>query len=462
MLFLGPKSTSGRTSAVSLMAPEHIDALARECGATLRMRKFQPSRYFLTSASCMCSSTEDAEFKLINFHNAYNEGLPGHLKMTKKCIHKQIDSPESVRTARRLLGELLGTCRCRRIRKTLGKCSPLELRRLLEILGVDDIILVDGTEIDVTYRCIDNLDCKGKGRPHSDGRPARPGIKLHVAFSVLSQICVHAGITSAVGSEREWVLPNTFRNVLIIADRGYISEDLEDEIARSGNLYLIRGKSANAGTVEACYGSDGKRIERLEGKKLSEVDKGLDADMDVVTKTGHKLRLIQSVNGTGKGEKLKFMRTNIPRSILNICQMCMLYRLRWSIELYNKANKSHNSLKAPNSGKENVILFHVILSVIASILKSWCGIMARKACGIQWMSLLKLHAQNTKFKELLLALADKGKSTAYQNFKDLLPHLAENCLRDPPSRRDAELLKDLPLLLQAIVSQGRAGNLNWA
>ena len=69
----------------------------------------------------------------------------------------------------------------------------------LDKLRVEDIILVDGTEIDLSYSCADNFDCKGRGRPHDDGTPPRPGLKLHIAFSVLRQSFVYVEITEAVG-----------------------------------------------------------------------------------------------------------------------------------------------------------------------------------------------------------------------------------------------------------------------
>lgn len=74
-----------------------------------------------------------------------------------------------------------------------------DLKDLLELLGVDDIILVDGTEKDLSYSCADNFDCKGKGRLHADGSAPRPDLKLHIAFSVLRQIFIYVEITEAVG-----------------------------------------------------------------------------------------------------------------------------------------------------------------------------------------------------------------------------------------------------------------------
>jgi len=63
---------------------------------------------------------------------------------------------------------------------------PKDVQIQLRNLGVNDIILIDGIEIDVRPSLAKDEDFKGsnKGRPHLDSEPSRPGIKLHVAYSV--------------------------------------------------------------------------------------------------------------------------------------------------------------------------------------------------------------------------------------------------------------------------------------
>lgn len=81
-----------------------------------------------------------------------------------------------------------------RFLKKIKKFISGDLQSLLVRLGVDDIILVDGTEIDLSYSCADNFDFKGKGRPHADGTPPRPGLELYIAFYLLKQSFVYVEI----------------------------------------------------------------------------------------------------------------------------------------------------------------------------------------------------------------------------------------------------------------------------
>lgn len=86
-------------------------------------------------------------------------------------------------------------------------------------------------------------------------------------FFLLKQSFVYVEITEAVGSEIDSVLVDRFHNSLIICDRGYIDEELEQKIDKSGNLYLIRGKTSNAATIDKAFGDDGKTIPKFKGKR---------------------------------------------------------------------------------------------------------------------------------------------------------------------------------------------------
>jgi hypothetical protein len=90
-----------------------------------------------------------------------------------------------------------------------------------------------------------------------------------------------------------------------------------------------------------------------------------------------------------------------------------------------------------------------------SIIKTYCGHKARFEYNINWLSLLKLHKLNQSFRKLFDALLNKGLSTVYQIFKELLDDIALNARRSKPSNRDRVLIKDLPLLIWQIVNHPR-------
>lgn len=104
---------------------------------------------------------------------------------------------------------------------------PCSLIKLLELLGVNDFILIDGSDIELQYSCTANFGCKAKGRDKKDDFSARSGAKLQVAYSVVQQTFIYIDISDAVGSEGERVLKEHLKDCLLVADRGYIDEELE-------------------------------------------------------------------------------------------------------------------------------------------------------------------------------------------------------------------------------------------
>ncbi len=255
-------SLSTVRSFTTILSKDNLKQYARDCGALKRELKFSISDYILTALTQMCKSTEKSEFTLCSVHDAYLRACRklGKALLSHKCIHKQLQSGNTLEVIKTMLSELMTASFGKSFLKKIKEFISGDLKSLLDKLGVDDIILVDGTEIDLSYSCADNFDCKGKGRPHADGSAPRPGLKLHIAFSVLRQSFVYVEITEAVGSERDSVLTDRFHNCLIICDRGYIDEKLEQRIADSGNLYLIRGKLSTAATIDRAIGDDGKYL----------------------------------------------------------------------------------------------------------------------------------------------------------------------------------------------------------
>lgn len=159
----------------------------------------------------MCSSTKKSEFTLCSLHDSYNRLNP-EKSMSHKCIHKQLQNEKTLDVMKSLLSEIMTLPSASSFIKKIKKALPENLSKLLKQLKVNDIILIDGTEIDLSYSCANNFYCKGKGRPHLDGTTARPGLKLHIAFSMVKQTFEYFEITEAVGSERACVYPEKFKN----------------------------------------------------------------------------------------------------------------------------------------------------------------------------------------------------------------------------------------------------------
>ena len=101
-------------------------------------------------------------------------------------------------------------------------------------------------------------------------------------------------------------------------------------------------------------------------------------------------------------------------------QIYLLYRIRWAIELFSKANKRSNCLKSINSANENIILSFILLSLTVSIIKTYTGLKCAKDNSFEWISMLKLHKQNECIDGVFKALLFRKSSTVIKFLKNFL------------------------------------------
>jgi len=199
----------------------------------------------------------------------YNRNQDEALRMSHKCIHKQLDTDETLSVVKTIVEQSISLF-SHKFAKKIKKYLSKELLSLLDILGVKDIILIDGTEIDLQYSCAANFGCQGKGRDRLDGEAARPGTKLNVVYSLVQQTFIYIDISEAVGSERERVLKEYLKDSLLIADRGYVDEELENSLSEAGIQFLIRGKVNTSGTITEAFAEDGTILNEYIGKRLKD------------------------------------------------------------------------------------------------------------------------------------------------------------------------------------------------
>lgn len=162
--FIAPLSSSENTSLTSVLSKENICCIARAKKALVRQRKFDVADYTLTALNLMCSPTKSSELTLKSIADAYNKASDNE-SMTVKCIHKQLQQETTLETVKELCQQLLTLLKSKSLNLKLKENLPADLKALLKRLKVNDIILIDGTEIDLQYSCADNFSCKSKGRP---------------------------------------------------------------------------------------------------------------------------------------------------------------------------------------------------------------------------------------------------------------------------------------------------------
>ena len=180
-------------------------------------------------------------------------------------------------------------------------------------------------------------------------------------------------------------------------------------------------------------------------------------NVDVTIKSTKKctLMILRRYNPNSKNrDEIAVPRTIDQRQNTSCKQLYLLYRIRWNIELLNKAAESGKKPKSIKSSKKNIFLIFILLSLLVfSLIKTYCAAKTMIRHKIDDLSLLKVHTYNVLYEKLLVSFAYRNRSTIYQVFKELLGEIALNCKRSKPSQRDRLLIKDLPLLLWQLVNR---------
>ena len=447
------KSTTILNSIHEVLSQEHLLEVARETKFTIRQRNFDPAVYTLIAIAYCMTSPKEREFRLIRLAMKYNEETGSNL--APKNIYDQLCKPEAKEFTKRITTELLHVV-SNIVGEQIKGALPTDIHELLRLLKVNDIILIDGVEVALFPGCAANFDCKGKGRKNLDGSDAKPGLKLHVAFSLLTMTFSYVEVTGACGNEKQQVLPERFDNCLLIMDRGYVNDELEQRISSNGkNKYIIKGKRNMAGTIIRAFKPNGKEATKHIGKKVKDLPKNANLDMDVRLSNGEVIRVIQHVKPKQSRDDnpVVLLRTNLPRKIACFEQIVKIYRIRWQVELDAKCLKSGNALQSINSCKENVIMNFINFTLMASLVKTYFGLKAilKRKIAMTSLSMLKIQCYGYFFKDRLIRLCTKSINIRTQIFKELLDFIESNCRRSPPSKRDQKLLKDLPTLVAHIL-----------
>ena len=254
----------------SFLSSEKINSLARKHRILFRTRKTDYSILVGSSLELASSHNKKHLVTIESLRQRYIKDSGVHI--SAKCFHNRLDQEGLVAFGLDLISSAL--------KSHVRLCNHMQCGMytvLMKALGVDDIILVDGTEIAVRESLATECECKGK---------FHAGLKLHVAFSLKKQSFEHISVTQAVDSERAQVLPERYRNVLFIMDAGYCGHELENKIIASGNHFLIKGKTNDAGKVVLAWDDKGNFINGCYNFKASalptkhNIRRRMDLDMD--------------------------------------------------------------------------------------------------------------------------------------------------------------------------------------
>ena len=418
-----------------------LDSMARETNALKRERESFNFRKFVCTALKLLGGKglHQQSFHLENFREKYM--IDNDKEISNKGFNKRLANEDNIEFFTECANQLMRQYNAKSM-KNLDKTASKELKEILDKLGVKDIYAVDGCEITLRESARGKFPNKGVGRNKLDGRPAAPAIKLHVLYSYVNRTFTKIDITEAVEDERQHVIEECLKGNILIADRGYISEELEARLIGLGVKIIIKGKvNMVSGTIVEAYGENHTKLDDYIGKQYGEIklqdDKYL--DVTVQTKSGHNIRIVRMLNpnceSTRKNPdavhqqqekaegKYIYLRTNITREKLSVEKLFMLYRLRWALEFFFACLQQGNCLKSINSSNKTIILTFILLSLMSALLKSYlalCAILKKgKETTLASLSMLKIHYKFFLFDEVFSKFGKVQKTQLYEYLNKL-------------------------------------------
>lgn len=299
-----------------------------------------------------------------------------------------------------------------------------ELISQLELIGISDIALFDGTTLEVNSSISREADVSGSGCHRSAKRSSSHKksssesrnyqVKIHAIYSLVSKCLMGATITPGTGAESRNFYTDFItlagKNILAIADRGYHSLLLFVRCMKQGVPFIIRLDSQCTYKIREAYTSDGQPLPQLVGMKVNYsevtqlaaqyqslelvVDAKSSIERAAILKGDEELFEPEIFNKNTKqptlhcnGLRVVLMnRTegNIPdkdrcmilATTLNKEQVCaetiyMLYKLRWGVESFFKNLKGYNRLQKTNARNINSNLSMYFASMISYQVKAF-------------------------------------------------------------------------------------------
>lgn len=209
-----------------ILSPERINQLAKLTRLVIRSRCFVPSIFLEAVMTLLING--DKEFSLRSIHERYGDlmddrDLPA---MSWEPFYDFLAKKSFLPFVIQIYDELKAVAH----QESFSDSADLVEVLKTKLPNLRDVYLQDGSEVACLCK-----DFKGK----IDNQA-----KIHRTFSLTHQTEVTSTITSGVASERAEIDLSLLKDILLMADAGYVSNELFKNIADAGGMFLINSTFA--------------------------------------------------------------------------------------------------------------------------------------------------------------------------------------------------------------------------
>jgi hypothetical protein len=395
-----------------------IDTIGKANGFCKRLRVVTPYRLVLSLVSTMsCGRVET----LADIHRGF-EALFGK-GVAYKPFHNQLSKEEFPRMMQEFASAIMTKLAVKTLRIKRG--SPLS--------EFKEILIQDGSSFAVN----DNLSKVFPGR-FTNTSPA--AVELHVTMSLLDGNVRRVALTADTEEERGHLpAPSELKGKLLLADRGYFGLEYIDELMEEETAgFVIRAQNAVNPVILSAQTAQGKRLNRLKGKRLKAVklSKQQPTDMDAEWYKPDgcpvECRLICFWNP--KTKQYIFFATNLPRERYSPDDIAQAYRLRWQIELLFKEWKSYANLHAFDTTKAAIAAGLIWATLAAAAIKRYLAHVTQSITRVEISTRkVAMCAVHILF-ELFHALVANSRHRLIRLWRHSIDYLASQARRAHPAR----------------------------
>ena len=169
-------------------------------------------------------------------------------------------------------------------------------------------------------------------------------VELHCTLDLLQDAPLTIALSPDTDSEHDYrPEPKSLRGDLLLADRGYLDLTYLRDIDRHGGFFIMRSKAGLNPRVIDAYRQDGQRLKSCQDRDfqaiISKFPKQQRAELEVewlIEGEPFRVRLIVSWNPQKKC--FDYLLTNLSQDRYTISMICLGYKLRWQVEIYQSCN----------------------------------------------------------------------------------------------------------------------------
>jgi len=403
---------------IEVLGEVAVEKTARRCGFLRRHREIAPVALLVASISALGAGAATWLADILRAFNAFTGKV-----IRYKPFHNQLSKTKFPVFVHAILEQLLA-----KIARPVLEGVPKD-----KLAQFEEVLIHDGT----SFALKDALKQRWPGR-FTKVTPA--AVELHVTMSVLNDNPVAIVLAPDKETERPFSpKAASLKNRLLLEDRGYEARDFFAAVQGAGGFFVVRGTKSIRPTIRRARDGKGKRIRRLEGKRLSwrtlpRSDVDLEIDWKCDAGEIYSGRLVAFyVEGKRNKKTYVYLHTNLPRETFSASDISMIYRLRWQVELLFKEWKSHANLHKFDTAKAPIAEGLIWASLLAATLKRAITHAAERACGTE-LSTQRAACSAKHFLDAILDALLKCSNQLLRSIRAAFDFLAQNALRAHPER----------------------------